>query len=200
MHGILHTADRLVRFGITVDPLYHCGAAELLVHLFTQCPVGRQIFALYQSLVKRAVSLTTQPSPSQLLVGYGRSMSIPPVIPCLLGIIRHRLWIGRNRVRFDRTPVLYSAILASVISSLRFVVKIQQRHCPRDLFIESWLPGGLLGYMSVENIRMCYHDLYRFHVISVLVLSCFCVFVCLFVLRCPLSFCLVCFIIAYHST
>ena len=91
VHRILHTADRLVRFGITVDPLYHCGAAELLVHLFTQCPVARQIFALYQSLVKRAVSLTTQPSPSQLLVGYGRSMSIPPplfpVCLALLGIV-----------------------------------------------------------------------------------------------------------------
>ena len=37
-HGILPTADRLVRFGMRVDPLCFCGAQENLLHLFTSCP------------------------------------------------------------------------------------------------------------------------------------------------------------------
>ena len=35
-HGILPTADRLTRFGMTVDSSCHCGQPESLVHLFTR--------------------------------------------------------------------------------------------------------------------------------------------------------------------
>lgn len=151
-HGVLYTADRLIRFGMQVDPSCHCGAEESAVHLFTRCPVARRIFAWYQSVVKLVIPSSVRPSPSQLLVGYDRAMTIPPVFPCLLGIIRHRLWIARNGFRLDQTPVVYQSILSAVKSSLRFVVRIQQRHCPRDLFVEAWLANGLLGHVSEENI------------------------------------------------
>ena len=36
-HGILPTADRLIRFKMNVDPLCFCGQPESLVHLFTSC-------------------------------------------------------------------------------------------------------------------------------------------------------------------
>ena len=35
-HGILPTADRLARFGMSVDTACHCGAVETLLHLFTR--------------------------------------------------------------------------------------------------------------------------------------------------------------------
>ena len=151
-HGILPTADRLARFGMSVDPACHCGAVETLLHLFTRCPVALRVFAWYQSIVHRAIPTSVRPSPSQLLVGYDRSVRIPPVFPCLLGIIRIGLWIARNAYRFDGSPVVFPSLLSSVKSSLRFVVRIQQRHCPGDLFVESWLAGGVLGYVSDENI------------------------------------------------
>ena len=33
-HGILPTADRLIRFGMSINPLCHCGRTESLIHLF----------------------------------------------------------------------------------------------------------------------------------------------------------------------
>ena len=157
-HGVLPTADRLLRFGMSVDSKCHCGAVESLVHLFAQCPVARCVFAWYQSLVHRAFSSSVCPSPSQLLVGYDCSCPFPPVFPCLLGIIRHRLWIARNAYRFDGSLVVYSSLLASVKSSLRFIVRLQQCHCPQDLFVTSWLAGGILGYLSDENFIVFHRD------------------------------------------
>lgn len=37
-HGVLPTADRLVRFGMAVDPVCFCGQPETLLHLFADCP------------------------------------------------------------------------------------------------------------------------------------------------------------------
>ena len=93
-HGILPTADRLTRFGMTVDSSCHCGQPESLVHLFTQCPLAKRLIAWYQILVRRVLPTLPRPAPSQILVGYDKSVKIPPVFPCLLGIIPHRIWVA----------------------------------------------------------------------------------------------------------
>ena len=131
-HGILPTADRLTRFGMTVDSSCHCGHPEALVHLFTQCPLAKRLIAWYQILVRR--------------------VKIPPVFPCLLGIIRHRIWVARNAYHFDQSPVIYRSVLISIKSSFRFALRIQFRHCPRHLFTESWLAGGMIGSVSEEAL------------------------------------------------
>ena len=119
-HGVLPTVDRLTRFGMRIDPSCHCGQAESLVHLFVDCPVAKRLFVWYQMLVCRAAPSLARPSPSQLLLGYNRSVHIPPMFPCLFGIIRHCLRIARNAFHFEQTPVVFSSILSSVKSSLRF--------------------------------------------------------------------------------
>ena len=42
-HGVLPTVDCLARFGLTVDPLCHCGQVESILHLFTACPLARHL-------------------------------------------------------------------------------------------------------------------------------------------------------------
>jgi hypothetical protein len=44
------TADRLTRFGMSVDPLCHCGQVETLIHLFVDCPVAKHMLRWYVSL------------------------------------------------------------------------------------------------------------------------------------------------------
>ena len=151
-HGVLPTADRLIRFGVRIHPSCHCGQAESLIHLLVECPVAKRLLAWYQSLVRSVVPRLARPTPSQILLGYDKSVKIPPVFPCLLGLIRHRLWIARNAFRFDGSPVVFRSLLALVKSSLRFTLRVQQRHCPRDLFVESWLAGGVLGHVTPDNI------------------------------------------------
>ena len=120
--GVLPTADRLHWFRMSVDPLCHCSQPEDLLHLFTRCTIALCLIAWYQSLVRKVTPSCPDRTPSQILVGYPTSVKIAPVFPCLLGIIRHQLWVARNRFSFDHTAVTYGTILTSVISSLRFTL------------------------------------------------------------------------------
>ena len=90
-HGILPTADRLMRFGMSVDPECHWGQAESLIHLFVECSVARQLVSWYSSLVHRVRLRVTAPTPAQILTGYKQAEKLPPLFPCLLGIIKHRI-------------------------------------------------------------------------------------------------------------
>ena len=157
-HGILPTADRLTCFGMTVNSSCHCAQPVPLVHLFTQCPLAKRLIAWYQVLVRRVLPTLPRPTPSQILVGYDKSVKIPPVFPCLLGIIRHRIWVARNAYRFDQSPVIYRSVLISIKSSFRFALRIQFHHCPRHLFTESWLAGGMIGYVSEADIIVFHED------------------------------------------
>ena len=139
---------------MTVDSSCHCGQPESLVHLFTQCPLAKRLIAWYQVLVRRVLPTLPHRKRSQILVGYDKSVKIPPVFSCFLGIIRHRIWVARNGYRFDQSPVVYRSVLISVKSSVRFALQIQFRHCPST---ESWLAGGMIGYVSEEDI-IVFHE------------------------------------------
>ena len=151
-HGVLPTADGLRRFRMSVDSLCHCGQPEDLLHLFTQCNIAPRLVTWYQSLVRKVTSSCPDPTPSQILVGHRASAKIAPVFPCLLGIIRHQLWLARNRFRFDHTVVTYGTILASVKSSLCFTLRIERRNCLTHLFSELWLGKGVFGFVSREDV------------------------------------------------
>jgi hypothetical protein len=70
------------------------------------------------------------------------------VFPCLLGLIKHQLWLARNRARFDHVVLHHRSILSKVKSSLRFTICIQQRNCPPHTFSELWLANGIFGTLS----------------------------------------------------
>ena len=124
---------------MAVDPSCHCGQAESLLHLFTWCPIAKRLLAWYQSLLRHAVPQAVCPTSSQILVGYGSSVKLPPMFPCLLGISQHQIWVTQNGYRFKKVPVVYRTVLSSIKSSLRFTVRVQCRHSPRHLFLKSWL-------------------------------------------------------------
>ena len=151
-HGILPTADRLQRFGMSVHPLCHCGRPESLIHLFTECPLAVSLLTWYMSLVAQFNQTFPTTTSSQILCGYATSLKILPIFPCLLGIIRHQIWLARNAHRFEITSLIYGSVLCSVKSTLRFVLRVQQRHSPVDVFNELWLANGIFGAKSVEHV------------------------------------------------
>ena len=150
-HGILPTADRLIRFGMRVDPLCHCGKEETLIHLFTACPLVLQLMRWYHSILRRFSPSAPFPSPSQMLVGYASSVRLPPVFPCLLGIIRHYTWVARNAYTVDRTRPNFATSRDWIKSSLRFQLKIQRRHCMPRQFVDHWLAGGVFGAVTSRD-------------------------------------------------
>ena len=48
-HGILPTADRLVRFKMNVDPACFCGQPETLIHLFVSCPLAQGVLQWFSA-------------------------------------------------------------------------------------------------------------------------------------------------------
>ena len=105
-HGILPTADQLQRFNVNIDPSCHCGQRESLMHLLV-CPLAKRLFDWYQVLVQRAFPQQHRLTASEIMVGYDSSVILPPVFPCLLGLIHHRIWVARNGWHFDQSPVEY---------------------------------------------------------------------------------------------
>ena len=127
-----------------MDPLCHCGQSESLVHLFVECQLAKRLFAWYQSWVHRAQPSLTCPTPCQILVGITTPYA-SSLFPCLLGIIRHQIWVARNGFRFDKRPIIYGDILNRVKSSLHFNLHIQLRHCPQATFLSFGWPAMFSG-------------------------------------------------------
>ena len=135
-----------------VDPLCHCGRTESLIHLFTDCPFAIQLIDWYFSVYKRFRPQSQRPSKCDLLVGYGKNVKVPPVFPCLLGIIRHHIWLTRNKARFDKVIPHYPTVLSRVKSALRRVIRVQQRRCLPANFSDLWLASGGVGSLSAGDI------------------------------------------------
>ena len=147
-HGILPTADRLIRFKMAVHPACHCGQPESLEHLLYHCPLAQELISWLYDLMMRHLRRTPRPSVKEMLFGYSRVTNIPRGFVALLGIIRHQIWCARNKSRFeDVTPTVLD-ILERIKSSFRFISRIQRRHMGLTHFATRWLVGGVLGIVD----------------------------------------------------
>ena len=145
-HGILPTVDRLLRFHIDVEPLCHCGQPESLLHLFIECPLQNAWWPGTSSWftvlspksvahpLRRSSLATSSPSGSHPLSRvFLESSVIAYGSPATVGVL----------TRFPSSSALCSI--------LRFVLRTYHRNLPVDLFTESWLAGGVFGYVSSDN-------------------------------------------------
>ena len=144
-HGILPTKDRLIRFGMSVDPWCSCGARETLLHLFVLCPIARAVIHWFTSIFNLFDPSVHNFSPTLLLFGFSQNPTIPMGFSALLGIIRHRLWLMRNAYTFDHIAADVPLAISRIKSSFRFLLRVQQRNCPPMRFLSGWLAGGILG-------------------------------------------------------
>ena len=135
-HGILPTADRLVRFGMKVNPACFCGETESLLHLFTLCPFVLDIFNWFKVQYHKydpAATLTA----AQIL--FGLPSNVPIVFTALLGVLRHHVWLARNKHRFEHV----SPDLQLTIKNAKSTFRILQ-----DSFERDWLVRGIIGTIS----------------------------------------------------
>ena len=151
-HGILPTADRLLRFGMpNISPSCHCGEEETAEHLFESCPHARTLLVWF---FQRLVSFDPHacfPRSRESLWGYPKAAQIPKGLIALLGIIRHSIWVARNAFRFDGIQPQPHVSLKRIKSSFRFLLRIQRRHCLISTFEKEWLVGGLFGSLLADG-------------------------------------------------
>ena len=149
-HGILPTADRLVRFGMNVNPACFCGEPETLLHLFTSCPFASEVFQWFTIQLRKyhpTAALTT----GQILFGFESAFGVPIVFTALLGILRHHVWLARNKHRFEQVPPDAPTTLKNAKSTFRFLVRMHKRHCTREVFERDWLVDGIVGCVTEQD-------------------------------------------------
>ena len=147
-HGILPTADRLIRFGMKVQPSCFCGAPESLVHLFVSCPFAVSVWDWFLPQFRKLEPTKVSLSTSEILFGFSADPDVPVVFTALLGILRHQIWLTRNAHRFDNTSPHICVTLKKAKSTFRFLVRMHQRHCPEDRFSREWLADGTIGCIN----------------------------------------------------
>ena len=149
-HGILPTADRLVRFGMNVDPACFCGEPESLIHLFSLCPFASEVFQWFAIQLRKyhpTAALTT----GQILFGFESASGVPIVFTALLGILRHHVWLARNKHRFEQVPPDAPTTLKNAKSTFRFLVRMHKRHCTSEVFERDWLVDGIVGCVTEQD-------------------------------------------------
>ena len=149
-HGRLATADRLQRFGMRVDTDCFCGEQETAIHLFCHCPVATNVWDWLTPLLV-SLDIPTPLDISTILFGFPDAKNTPAAVNSILGILRHHLWLHRNRCRFDRLSPDASSVLRMAKSTFRFAVKLEHHHCLRTKFEEEWLLQGLVGTINQDN-------------------------------------------------
>ena len=150
-HGILPTADRLVRFGMQVSPACFCGSPEDLLHLFTTCHFAQLIFDWFVVQLHRFHPARNSISVSEILFGFSVDSQLPVVFSALLGILRHHIWLARNAYRFEHVPPDATVTLRNAKSTFRFLVRMHKRHSPRERFNQDWLADGFIGSLTEED-------------------------------------------------
>ena len=75
----------------------------------------------------------------------------PAAVNAILSIVRHHLWLHRNRCRFDRLSPDASLVLRMAKSTFQFAVKLEHRHCLLTKYEDEWLLRGLIGTIANNN-------------------------------------------------
>ena len=149
-HRILPTTDRLVQFGMSVNPTCFCGEAESLVNLFTLCPFASEVFQWFTIQLRKrhpTAALTT----GQILFGFASASGVPIVFTALLGILRHHVWLARNKHPFEQVLPDVPTTLKNAKSTFHFIVRMHQGHCTREVFDRHWLVDGRLGVVDISQ-------------------------------------------------
>ena len=149
-HGILPTADRLARFGMHVDLACFCGEPESLTHLFSSCPFASEVLHWFTVQLRKhhpTAALTT----GQILFGFDPASGVPIVFTALLGILRHHVWLARNKHRFEQVPPDAPTTLKNAKTTFRFLVRMHKRHCTSEVFERNWLVDGIVGCVTEQD-------------------------------------------------
>ena len=149
-HWILPTADRLVRFGMNVNPACFCGEPESLIHLFTSCLFALEVFQWFL-IQLREHHPTAALTPGQILFGFESASGLHIVFMALLSILCHHVWLARNKHRFDQVPPDAPTTLKNAKSTFRFLVRMHKRHCTCKVFDRDWLVDGIVGCVTEQD-------------------------------------------------
>ena len=153
-HGVLLTADRLTRFGMSVDQRCFCSQDdETPSHLFFHCTFISSLLLWAQSIIMRANPSFPSLLERHLLFGFNPTelRNISPVCLYFINLIKYFVWLARNDLRFnDKQPNLVSTkakIVARLNTHLQVFSKKFLSPAKRRNFHAAW---NVLGKFSPD--------------------------------------------------
>ena len=162
-HGVLYTADRLLGFGYSIDPLCFCGLApECPSHLFFSCPLAQSVLSWLQSLLFSFSPVCPSLVCRHALFGFnpGELRSVPRIFVYLLNVCKYFIWLARNDFRFRDIHPGALEVIAKVRARVRFHLPIFFRRfkSPRRQrrFHRQWGASGIIG--RVNNGSFSFSD------------------------------------------
>ena len=128
-HGVIYTADRLVSFGMAVDPMCHCNNHhETLQHLFFDCLFSQAILQEIEAIFRRVTPLCPSLESRHLLFGFNGGERereiVPPVFSYTLNLVKFFIWLSRNNFRFRNERPSIPNVLSSVRRRLFFYLPL----------------------------------------------------------------------------
>ena len=91
-----------------------------------------------------AAALTT----AQILFGFDSASGVTTVFTALLGILRHHVWLARNKHRFEHVTPDALLTIKNAKSTFRFLVRMHRRRCSPEVFEPDWLVSGIVGSVT----------------------------------------------------
>ena len=160
-HGVLYAAQRLVSFGSPVPLPCFCGAlVETLEHLFFYCPLAQSILSWLQSLMFVFSSMSPILSLRQVLFGISSDELIAAsrIFVYLLNLSKFCIWKSRNDCHFRNTRPDALAVMANILSRLKFHLPILFKRFKSDrrrrFFHRQWGARGVVS--SVVNSSLVF--------------------------------------------
>ena len=154
-HGVLYTADRLLGFGYSIDPLCFCGLApECPTHLFFSCPLAQSVLSWLQSLLFSFSSSCLSLVCRHVLFGFSSDelRSVPRIFVYLLKLCKFFVWHARNDFRFRDVRPGAPVVIAKVRARVRFHLPVFFRRfkSPRRqrFFHRQWGASGTIGRVN----------------------------------------------------
>ena len=154
-HGVLYTADRLLGFGYSIDPLCLCGLApECPSHLFFSCPLAQSVLSWLQSLLFSFSPVCPSLVCRHVLFGFSPEelRSVPRIFVYLLNICKYFIWLACNDFRFRDIRPGALEVIAKVRARVRFHLPIFFRRFKslrrQRRFHRQWGASGIIGCVN----------------------------------------------------
>ena len=161
-HGVLYTAERLVRFGLSVPLPCFCGSPiESLDHLFFSCPLAQSLLSWLQSLMFNFSHMCPVILCRHALFGFNSDelRVTPRIFGYLLNVCKFVIWRSRNDFRFrDVRPDATSA-LVQVKTRVKFHLPLFFRRFKSSrrqrYFHRQWGARGVVASVAAGQLTVC---------------------------------------------
>jgi len=152
-HGVVYTADRLIGFGMDIEPNCFCSStAETIQHLFFDCPFAQQILRWVQTLLDLFEPNSPRLTAPTVLYGFPAGSNCPLVFSYFMHVVKYYIWLARNDQRFRGLDPSAEGVIASIRARLRFMLPIvlKKAKSPSQLraFDRNWCADGVVGRRS----------------------------------------------------